>query len=115
MIKGVHSVMIGTEEFGRLLPFYRDVLGLNVQMEGDEFAVLADGKLAVERHSEVHGRSREPNRVMVNFQVGDCQTEYERLRGKGVEFVRQPSQEDGFTIATFLDPDGNVLQLFEGG
>ncbi len=115
MITGVHSVLIGTEEFGRLVPFYRDVLGLNVQMEGDGFAVLADGKLAIGKHSEVQGRSRDPNRVMVNFQVGDCQAEYERLRGKGVEFVRTPSQEDGFTIATFLDPDGNVLQLFQEG
>jgi len=64
----------------------------------------------------VHGRSRDPNRLMVDLQVDDCQAEYGRLSGQGVEFIRTPGKEGGGTIiATLLDPDGNVLQLFQEG
>ena len=116
MLTGIHSVLIWSEDVKRLAPFYRDVLGLEQQMEGEGFAVfLSNGaQLAIGRHSEVKGRSRDPNRVMVNFRVEDCQAEYERLNKQGVEFIRKPSKEgDGPTIATLLDPDGNVLQLFQ--
>ena len=116
MITKVHSVLISTEDLQRLAPFYRDVLGLKPEMEGEGFAVFQSSggpQLALGAHSEVKGRSRDPNRVMVDFSVDDCQAEYERLRKQGVEFIREPSQDEGFIIATFLDPDGNVLQLFQ--
>ena len=116
MIKKLHSVVIWTEEMGRLVPFYRDVLGLQQEMDTPEFAVFAseDGpQLAIGTHSEVHGRSGDPYRVMVDFQVDDCLAEYERLKGQGVEFIRSPSQDEGAIIATLSDPDGNLLQLFQ--
>lgn len=119
MLRGIHSVLIWTEEMQRLLPFYRDVLGLKAEMEAEGFVVFqpdadAAPQLAIGTHSEVAGRSRDPYRLMVNFRVDDCQAEYERLSKQGVEFVRKPEKEDGVIIATFRDPDGNVLQLFEG-
>ncbi len=115
MVKGFQGVIIWTEDLKSLLPFYRDTLGLGTQMEADEFAVLEGGQLALGRHSEVKGKSRDPNRMMVNLNVDDCQAEYQRLSGSGVQFIRKPSQDPGgFTIATFLDPDGNTLQLFQG-
>ena len=115
MLTGIHSVLIWTEDVSRLLPFYRDILGLKPQMESEEFAVyLLNGPgLVIGKHSEVQGRSRDPNRVMVNLRVDDCQAEYERLRGQGVEFIRAPTKDAIHIIATFHDPDGNVLQLFE--
>jgi predicted enzyme related to lactoylglutathione lyase len=114
MIKDVHSVIIWTEDMGRLLPFYRDVLGMGTQMETEGFVVLGGGKLALGVHSEVKGASKDPNRVMVNLSAGDCQAEYERLSAAGVKFVRPPAQEmGGVIIATLADPDGNLLQLFE--
>lgn len=58
MISGVHSVIIFTGNMERMLPFYRDVLGLDAEMESDEFAVLAGGKLGLGAHSEVSGRSK---------------------------------------------------------
>ena len=114
MIKGFQGVIIWTEDLKGLLPFYRDTLGLQAQMESDEFAVLLGEKLLLGQHSEVKGKSRDPKRMMVNLGVDDCQAEYQRLNGKGVQFIREPSQDPGgFTIATFLDPDGNTLQLLQ--
>lgn len=116
MLTGIHSVLIWTEELSRLLPFYRDVLGLKPEMESEGFVFFqasSGAQLALGVHSEVRGRSRDPYRVMVDFQVDDCQAEYERLSKQGVEFIRTPGKEDGVIIATLRDPDGNVLQLFQ--
>jgi predicted enzyme related to lactoylglutathione lyase len=117
MIKGVQSVIIWTEDLGRLMPFYRDVVGLTPAMEGDAFTVFqaeSGAQLALGQHSEVKGPSRDPNRVMVDLGVDDCRAEYERLNANGVQFVRPPAQEqNGMWIATLKDPDGNLIQLFQ--
>ena len=116
MLTGIHSVVIWTEDVSRLLPFYRDVLGLKPQMENKGFVAFeasSGAALALGSHSEVKGRSRDPYRMMVDLQVDDCQTEYERLSKQGVEFIRTPTKDAIHIIATFHDPDGNVLQLLE--
>ena len=115
MITKVHSILIWSEDVKRLVPFYRDVLGLRPQAETEGFVVfiLNGAGLAIGTHSEVRGRSQEPNRVMVNLRVDDCQAEYERLSKQGVEFIRTPTKDAIHIIATFADPDGNVLQLLE--
>ncbi len=115
MITKVHSILIWSEDVKRLVPFYRDVLGLRPQAETEGFVVfiLNGAGLAIGTHSEVRGRCQEPNRVMVNLRVDDCQAEYERLTKQGVEFIRTPTKDAIHIIATFADPDGNVLQLLE--
>jgi predicted enzyme related to lactoylglutathione lyase len=118
MIKGVHSTFIWTEDLPGLLSFYRDTLGLETDMEAEGFVMFkaaSGAQLGLGAHSEVKGKSKEPVRVMVNFTVDDCQAEYERLSGKGVMFVKEPEVQpgDGGNLATFVDPDGNTLQLFE--
>ena len=113
MLLGLHSVLIWSEDVKRLLPFYRDILGLSALIETEAFAVFPEVLLRIGTHSEVRGRARDPDRVMVNFRVEDCQAEYERLSGQGVEFVRPPSPDAIHMVATFLDPDGNLLQLMQ--
>ena len=116
MLSKIQSVLIWSEDIQRLAPFYRDVLGLTPEMESDEFVMFqaaSGAQLGLGRHSEVKGSAQDPYRVMVNFHVDDCQAEYEQLSKKGVKFTRKPSQDNGAVIATFKDPDGNMLQLFQ--
>ena len=37
------------------------------------------------------------------------------IKAAGVEFVQDPTAEDGLVIATLKDPEGNLVQLFEYG
>lgn len=119
MLGRLDSVFIWTEDVGKMKPFYRDKLGLEVIQEEGEFAAFklpeGDATLVMGKHSEVHGQTTEPNRIMVNFGVTDIQKTFEELRGRGVEFTKEPTPEpDGpVIIATFRDPDGNTLQLFQ--
>lgn len=51
---------------------------------------------------------------MANFGVDDIDHEYQRLLKEGVEFIRPPEQEHwGGWVATFKDPDGNILQMLQ--
>lgn len=113
MIRGFQGVFIWTDDVSRLLPFYRDVLGLHLEFSTPGFAGfrLPNGMLGLGHHSEVHGPARDPYRIMINLVVEDIRLAYQRLSEHGVEFVREPSAESGAAIATFRDPDGNILQL----
>jgi predicted enzyme related to lactoylglutathione lyase len=51
---------------------------------------------------------------MINLAVDDIQGMYAALCGKGVSFLKPPTQEYwGGWVATFFDPDGNILQLMQ--
>jgi predicted enzyme related to lactoylglutathione lyase len=51
---------------------------------------------------------------MPHLGVDDIHSEADRLGEAGVEFIRQPEQESwGGWVATFRDPDGNILQLLQ--
>ena len=116
MIKGVVGVIIWTGGLDTLLPFYRDTLGLKPHSVRPDFVSFKWGgiRLAIGRHSEVSGKTREPYRVMVNLGVDDIQKEYKTLRTKGVKFTRPPELEHwGGWVCTFTDPDGNTIQLLQ--
>lgn len=47
----------------------------------------------------------------VVFRCDDVRATWEELRGRGVEFVDEPRDQPGGTMAQFKDPDGNVFVL----
>jgi len=116
MVEGVAGVIIWTDKLERLLPFYRDQLGLRPHSLRPDFVAFrfGDVRLSIGVHSAVSGPTREPHRIMVNLAVRDIHESYRQLRAKGVEFIRPPEREHwGGWVATFRDPDGNLLQLLQ--
>ncbi len=70
--------------------------------------------LLIDGHSETKGRTKEPQRVLISFFVDDIAAEQSRLDAHGVRFIRDKGREWwGGVISTFLDPDGNYLQIIE--
>ena len=45
--------------------------------------------------------------------VQDFETEYQRLKGAGVEFLTEPETSKGNRVVFFKDADGNYLHLIE--
>jgi predicted enzyme related to lactoylglutathione lyase len=117
MIKGLRVSSIWSEDLTKLLPFYRDILGLKVGMEAPGFVVLGDpggAALALGTHSEVHGKAADPARHIVGFDSDDVKADAARLKTAGVEFVEEPTKmPNGGWIATFKDPEGNLVQLLQ--
>ena len=116
MITGLRGATIWSEDLNRLLSFYRDVLGLTVGIETPGFVVFGKGDapaLALGTHSEVRGRNAEPARHMVGLSTDDVAKDWKRLKDAGVEFVEDPTKYPNVWVATFKDPDGNLLQLLQ--
>ena len=99
----------------RLVAFYRDVVQLPTNAEmGEGTFDVGGAQLLIDGHSEITGPTQEPARVLINLFVDDLAAEQTRLEGQGVRFIRTAGREYwGGVISTFLDPDGNYLQLIE--
>ena len=117
MIKGLGGSSIWSEDLTKLLPFYRDTLGMPVALDSPGFCVLGDPSagpaLALGTHSEVKGKAKEPQRHIVSLTTDDIKAEHARLKGAGVEFLEDPTDGGQVIFATFTDPEGNYLQLLE--
>ena len=116
MIQDLAGVIIWTEDLERLAAFYKEVLGLRPQSVRPNFVAFRFGevRLSLGTHGQVAGSAKDPYRVMVNLGVADIHEAYRRLRERGVTFIRPPEEEHwGGWVATFKDPDGNILQLLQ--
>lgn len=116
MITGLGGCTIWSEDIKNLLPFYRDTLGLKPGVETPEFVVFGDQSapaLSVGTHSQVKGRNSDPARHMVGLNSDDIHEDVRRFKSKGVEFIEDPTDYGGLTIATLKDPEGNLIQLFQ--
>jgi predicted enzyme related to lactoylglutathione lyase len=118
VIDDVIGVNIFSARLDEMVAFYRDVLELPVHSDhGDlvAFELRPGMRLNIGRHSQVWAdRNMDAYRIMINLGTSDIHATHERLASRGVTFIRPPDQEGwGGWIATFQDPDGNVLQLMQ--
>jgi predicted enzyme related to lactoylglutathione lyase len=119
MIKRFAGASIWSEDLNNLLPFYRDVLGLQVVQQSEGFVVLGEDQsdsatLGLGTHSEVHGHNADPARHMVGLESDDLAADWKRLKAAGVEFIEDPTEYGGdMSIATLKDPEGNLVQLWQ--
>ncbi len=114
MLTYVASTFIFTGDLPRLLTFYRDVLHLPVLYQTDQYVLLGPGNgsmLGLMAHSQIRGRTREPQRFMIDFFCNDVYGTVVQLEQIGIRFLETPAEEATSPTATFEDPDGNLLRL----
>ncbi|PYN81062.1 MAG: hypothetical protein DMD96_10450 [Candidatus Rokuibacteriota bacterium] len=116
MITGLGGATIWSEDLNKLLPFYRDVLGLAVSIQTPGFVVFGKpdaASLGLGTHSEVRGYNADPARHMVGLLTDDVTKDWKRLKDAGVEFIEDPKDYGNVSIATLRDPEGNLVQLLQ--
>lgn len=116
MITGLRGASIWSEDLNKLLPFYRDVLGLKVSVQTPGFVVFGEREapaLGLGTHSEVRGRNADPARHMVGLATDDITKDWKLLKDAGVDLVEEPTDYGNVWVATFKDPEGNLLQLLQ--
>jgi catechol 2,3-dioxygenase-like lactoylglutathione lyase family enzyme len=116
MLTGLAATTIFSEDHSRLVPFYRDVLGLPVQVhdEGETIFGTDDGPLLViSSHDEVRGPAKEPQRQIPVLRSTDTRADHARLSAAGVVFLGEPEVAGPFVVATLRDPDGNLVNIMQ--
>jgi predicted enzyme related to lactoylglutathione lyase len=108
--------MIGSSNPRALSAFYAKVFGRPADMseeEGEGYSgwQFGDSFFTVGPHSEIKGKAKEPQRVILNFETAEVKEEFERIKSAGAEVIKEPYELEGAWIATFADPEGNYFQL----
>lgn len=112
MVHGTAVVWLPVSDMQRSLSFYRDTLNLDELRSGEDWAELDANGLhiglnATERPGAGGG-------AVIAFQPQNSLAEaVEQLRGEGVPIPGEISAHPWGRVATFNDPDGNDLQLYE--
>ena len=111
----LNSVMIGTKQPKALATFYEKILGKPADMVDQENGFfgwqVGSSYFSVLDHSEMGGQTKDPGRVMLNFETSQVKEEFERMKAAGAVIIRAPYEMGGGWIATLADPDGNYFQL----
>jgi len=113
-IPPVTMVMLGTRDVQKSIPFYRDLLGLQLTQQFGGFAFFDAGKIMLIL-SEEHARSSErvAGATEIVFSVEDVRAAHEALMNQGVNFSKDPFPVTGpMWAAHMLDPDGHLLSIF---
>ena len=112
-----NSVLIGSDDPGRLAAYYTRLFGepaFKDEESGYTGWSIGTGAITVGPHSEVKGPNDQPGRLILNIETDDVQADFDRFKAAGATVVREPytfEQEPGSWIATFSDPDNNYFQL----
>tara|TARA_B100000941_G_scaffold286313_1_gene259648 strand:+ start:6633 stop:6992 length:360 start_codon:yes stop_codon:yes gene_type:complete len=110
------GIIIWTEKITNLLEFYEIFFDSKVhKMKSKSAYFIYNGfRIYISEHSEIKGNSKDPNRMIINFETKDIEKEFKRLIDHGVKFIRKPEIEKwGGKVATFEDPDKNRINLIE--
>ena len=103
------------QDMDRAVRFYRDILGLAVEFEQEDWAVLAHNIGLMLSPEPLPEDALRMNAVMLTLTVDDAHAAYHELIERGVPFIVGPTDVGGAIVASFLDPDGNAIQLIQEG
>lgn len=140
MLTSAWHVSLTVEDIERSVAFYRDILGMEVEMEPRElrgpllaritgypgahlrvaFVRLGDFRIELIQYLYPLGKNyalglNDIGSLHIAFSVDNVQEAYERLLRRGVRFKCLPgrSREDGPPLVFLYDPDGYPLELNE--
>lgn len=116
------------DDMERMVPFYRDTLGLTAKWDGGDFAEFetASGELSLfmysrrafvqaigERHIPSQGINQTFEIALWLPSFADVDAEYERLAKLNVRFPTGAPMTFSFGIRNFYvaDPEGNLLEI----
>lgn len=109
---GIAVVWLPVGDLDRALAFYRDTLGLSENRREQDWAHLDAGGLRIGLNA--HESPSGDGGAVIAFQAQpDIDAAVGRLRDAGVDFAGEITDHPWGRVATFKDPDGNDLQLYQ--
>lgn len=111
-----NSILLFSENPKKLVEFYKQVFNKDPEWTGGDYSgwKVGSGFITIGPHSKVIGKNINPERLLINFETTDVETEFARIEKIGAKVIAKPyhpGEEEKMTLATFEDPDGNYFQL----
>ena len=114
MVSGVANVWVPVQDIDRALDFYQNTLGFSLIKRDGPWAEIDASGLNIGLNGREPGGAQAAGGPVITFQPeGGLDAAVEDLKGRGVEFPAEISEHDWGRVATFKDPEGNDLQLYE--
>src|SRR5688500_3781196 len=111
-VEHVDFVSVLTQDLQRAKQFYVELLGLEVETEGDSDMELRCGQVTLDVFDPSSiGQSFAPSPAGLALRVEDVDVARAELEAKGVAFDGETIETDVCKQAWFKDPDGNALML----
>jgi catechol 2,3-dioxygenase-like lactoylglutathione lyase family enzyme len=113
-VKSFSWVGVSTDDFERSMHFFRDLLGLEVWVQGEEQAIL---KTAAGQQLEIFGRDEREKQLtaspVVAFEVEDLEAARNELLAAGIELIGEVGRWNGFAWQYLRSPDGHIFEIKE--
>ena len=94
--------------------FYERALGWSIRKRGDGSTAFDDSSAVVSGEWVLDRQPAGDTGVLVHVRVDDVEASLERIAAAGGEVVvPATAQGEGISYATFRDPAGNVLGIFQ--
>ncbi|MDO8498491.1 MAG: hypothetical protein Q7S44_01780 [bacterium] len=112
-----NSVLLSSQNPAPLVDYYKQVFQMDPQWSGGEFVgfKVGDGMVVIGPHDKVHGKSINPERLILGLETADVAGEFTRIKGiEGTTVIVEPyhpAEASDMWLATLADPDGNFFQL----
>jgi len=111
-VEHVDFVSFLTQDIARARRFYADVLGLEIETEGESDMELRAGQVTLDIFDPSSiGQPFAPSPAGLALRVPDVDAARAELEGKGVVFDGETIETGVCKQAWFKDPDGNSLML----
>lgn len=110
MEKKISVVLIGVTDMNRAVRFYRDVIGLPLKFQTDEYSEFSShgAVLALEKRKQVIATG-----PAFTFPTTDIRQDREQLEKAGVKFWKDLREEDFGWLMMPQDSEGNIFEIVQ--
>ncbi len=111
-VERVDFVSFFTQDIPRAKQFYSEILGLEIESEGEDDMEFRAGQVTLDIFNPAsQGQPFAPSPAGLALRVPDVDAARAELEGKGVAFDGETVETSVCRMAFFRDPDGNALML----
>ena len=111
-LRNLSYVTLWAVNFDQEKHLYKEILGLPVAQENDNFIVFDSKGSRLAFHLLKKGSRLDRQTVELHFEVDDVDEVYSALQRKGVKFAVKPANRPwGNRMASFRDAEGYVVEI----
>lgn len=108
------AMILLATDMKKSIEFYKDVLGLPLRHQSEEWAEFFSGGTILALHpAKKKEKTKSAPTMLTGFMVNDLDTTVKQLKEKNVRFFKEPRQEPFGKHTIFVDPDGHLISIVQ--